>query len=300
MVISNPFRRISHALVRWFDTAAVPAPAGGSPAPTKRVDWVRVVPFIAMHAMCLGVFFVGWHPGAVAVAIGLYLVRMFAITGFYHRYFSHRTFRTSRPVQFLFALLGSSATQRGPLWWAAHHRKHHRYSDTELDVHSPRQHGFWWSHMGWITSAENFATDLREVRDFARYPELRWLDRFDILVPVLLATTLFLVGGMPYLIWGYFVSTVALFHGTSLINSLAHRLGTRRYETGDDSRNSLVLALVTLGEGWHNNHHKFPGAARQGFFWWEVDITYYGLVVLQWFRVIRDLRPVPARVLNAA
>ncbi len=300
MVISNAFRRISHALVRWFDTAAVPAPAGGSPAPTKRVDWVRVVPFIAMHAMCLGVFFVGWHPGAVAVAIGLYLVRMFAITGFYHRYFSHRTFRTSRPVQFLFALLGSSATQRGPLWWAAHHRKHHRYSDTELDVHSPRQHGFWWSHMGWITSAESFATDLREVRDFARYPELRWLDRFDILVPVLLATTLFLIGGMPYLIWGYFVSTVALFHGTSLINSLAHRLGSRRYETGDDSRNSLVLALVTLGEGWHNNHHKFPGAARQGFFWWEIDITYYGLVVLQWFRVIRDLRPVPARVLNAA
>ena len=298
-MISNVFRRISHALVRWFDTAAVPPPAAGSGAPTKRVDWVRVVPFIAMHAMCLGVFFVGWHPGAVAVAIGLYLVRMFAITGFYHRYFSHRTFRTSRPVQFLFALLGSSATQRGPLWWAAHHRKHHRYSDTELDVHSPRQHGFWWSHMGWITSAESFATDLREVRDFARYPELRWLDRFDILVPVLLATTLFLIGGMPYLIWGYFVSTVALFHGTSLINSLAHRLGSRRYETGDDSRNSLVLALVTLGEGWHNNHHKFPGAARQGFFWWEVDITYYGLVVLQWFRVIRDLRPVPARVLNA-
>ena len=250
--------------------------------------------------MCLGVFFVGWHPEAVAVAIALYLVRMFAITGFYHRYFSHRTFRASRPVQFILALVGSSATQRGPLWWAAHHRKHHRYSDTELDVHSPRQHGFWWSHMGWITSAENFPTDLREVRDFARYPELRWLDRFDILVPVLLATTLFLIGGAPWLIWGYFVSTVALFHGTSLINSLAHRMGRRRYDTGDDSRNSLVLALVTLGEGWHNNHHKYPGAARQGFFWWEIDITYYGLVLLQWLRVIRDLRPVPRRILTAA
>ncbi len=299
MAIPSAIRRTVQALARWFDTAAVSAPGVGSAPPVKRVDWARVVPFIAMHALCLGVFFVGWHSDAVAVAIGLYLVRMFAITGFYHRYFSHRTFRTSRPVQFVFALLGSSATQRGPLWWAAHHRKHHRYADTELDVHSPRQHGFWWSHMGWITSAENFATDLREVRDFARYPELRWLDRFDILVPVLLAATLFLIGGAPYLIWGYFVSTVALFHGTSLINSLAHRLGSRRYDTDDDSRNSLALALVTLGEGWHNNHHRFPGAARQGFFWWEIDITYYGLVVLQWFRVIRDLRPVPARVLGA-
>ena len=292
--------RIVQAVARWFDTSAVRVPVEPGGTAAKRVDWVRVVPFIALHAMCLGVFFVGWHPEAVAVAIALYLVRMFAITGFYHRYFSHRTFRASRPVQFILALVGSSATQRGPLWWAAHHRKHHRYSDTELDVHSPRQHGFWWSHMGWITSAENFPTDLREVRDFARYPELRWLDRFDILVPVLLATTLFLIGGAPWLIWGYFVSTVALFHGTSLINSLAHRMGRRRYDTGDDSRNSLVLALVTLGEGWHNNHHKYPGAARQGFFWWEIDITYYGLVLLQWLRVIRDLRPVPRRILTAA
>jgi len=287
------------ALTLWFDAGAAGSPAEARPPGEQRVEWLRVVPFVAMHLMCLGVFVVGWHPGAVATAVGLYLVRMFAITGFYHRYFSHRTFRTSRPMQFVFAVLGASATQRGPLWWAAHHRKHHRHSDTELDVHSPRQHGFWWSHMGWITSAENFPTDLKEVRDLARYPELRWLDRFDILVPVALAATLFALGGLPYLIWGYFVSTVVLFHGTCLINSLAHQMGTRRYETDDDSRNSLALALVTLGEGWHNNHHRYPGAARQGFFWWEIDLTYYGLVLLSWLRVIRDLRPVPARVLRA-
>ncbi|MEZ4455295.1 MAG: fatty acid desaturase [Gemmatimonadales bacterium] len=258
------------------------------------------MPFIGMHLACLGVFFVEWRPGAVAVAAGLYLVRMFAITGFYHRYFSHRTFRTSRAAQFVFAVLGASATQRGPLWWAAHHRKHHRHSDTELDVHSPRQHGFWWSHMGWITSAANFPTDLREVRDLARYPELRWLDRYDIAVPVALAVILYLIGGASWLVWGYFVSTVVLFHATCLINSLAHQLGTRRYATDDDSRNNPLLALITLGEGWHNNHHRYPGAARQGFFWWEIDLTYYGLVLLSWLGIIRDLRPVPRRVLEAA
>lgn len=297
--MTGALRRLGRSLALWFDTSAATPPAAPGGAGAKRVEWLRVMPFIGMHLMCLGVFVVGWHPGAVATGVVLYLVRMFAITGFYHRYFSHRSYRASRPVQFVMALVGASATQRGPLWWAAHHRKHHRHSDTELDVHSPRQHGFWWSHMGWITSAENFPTDLKEVRDFARYPELRWLDRFDILVPVALAAGLFAFGGLPYLIWGYFVSTVVLFHGTCLINSLAHQMGSRRYDTDDDSRNSLVLALVTLGEGWHNNHHRYPGAARQGFFWWEIDLTYYGLRLLGWLGIIRDLRPVPARVLRA-
>jgi len=269
------------------------------PGSAKKVEWVRVIPFIGVHVACLGVFFVGWQADAVIVAATLYFVRMFAITGFYHRYFSHRTFRTSRAAQFVFALIGASAAQRGPLWWAAHHRKHHRHADTELDVHSPSQHGFWWSHMGWITSAENFPTDMKQVRDLAQFPELRWLDRNDVVVPAVLATLLFVIGGLPWLLWGFFVSTVVLFHGTCLINSLAHQLGTRRYETDDDSRNSFVLALITLGEGWHNNHHRYPGATRQGFYWWEIDVTYYGLVVLSWLRIIRDLRPVPARVLGA-
>ena len=285
------------AIARWLDSAAA-ADAPALPSRGKRVEWVRVIPFLAMHLMCFGVLWIGAPRGAVAAAIVLYVVRMFAITGFYHRYFSHRTFRTGRAAQFLFALLGASATQRGPLWWAAHHRKHHRHADTALDVHSPRHHGFWWSHMGWITSAENFPTDLNEVRDLARYPELRWLDRFDIVVPVALAAALYALGGIAWLIWGFFVSTVALFHGTCLINSLAHRLGSRRFATDDDSRNSLPLALVTLGEGWHNNHHRYPGAVRQGFLWWEVDITYYGLLALRALGVIRDLRPVPPRILQ--
>lgn len=283
--------------VLWFDTGAVAVVPTDNP---RTVDWVRVIPFVGMHAACLGVIWVGWSWGAVSVALALYLVRMFAITGFYHRYFSHRAFKTSRVTQFAFALLGASAVQRGPLWWAAHHRKHHRHSDTEEDVHSPRHHGFWWSHMGWITSPANFATDLEAVPDLAQYPELRFLDRFDILVPIVLAVTLFVVGGWQWLVWGFFVSTVVLFHCTCFINSLAHVLGRRRYQTGDDSRNSLLLALVTLGEGWHNNHHRFPGAARQGFFWWEVDLTYYALQILQRFRLVWDLRPVPQRVLDEA
>jgi stearoyl-CoA desaturase (delta-9 desaturase) len=283
----------------WFDASAAQQYAAAA-GEGNVVDWFRVVPFVAVHLMCLGVIWVGWSWGAVLVALVLYAVRMFAITGFYHRYFSHRTFSTSRAGQFVLALLGSSAAQRGPLWWSAHHRKHHRHSDTEQDVHSPHQHGFWWAHMGWITAPSNFPTDFDQVPDLAKYPELKFLDRFDILVPLLLAVTLFLIGGWQWLIWGFFISTVVLFHATCFINSLAHLWGKRRYDTEDESRNNWLLAIITFGEGWHNNHHKYPGSARQGFFWWEFDLTYYGLKVLQWLRVIRDLRPVPARVLESA
>ena len=291
-------------MAAWFDSAAYrPAPAERA----RRVDWVRIAPFIGVHLLCLGPVWVGWSWTAVAVAAALYWTRAFALTAFYHRCFSHRTFRTSRLVQFLFALLGASAAQRGPLWWAAHHRLHHRHADGPGDVHSPHQHGFWWSHVGWIAAPENFPTRLDVVPDLARYPELRLLDRFDVLAPALLAGGLFVAGellerggaatsGPQLLVWGFFISTVALFHATSLINSLAHRSGSRRYATRDHSRNNLVLALLTLGEGWHNNHHRYPAAARQGFAWWEIDVTYYVLVVMSRLGLVRDLQPVPDHV----
>lgn len=298
------------SLVRWVDAwAGVEDIRENDP---QCVDWSRVVPFVVLHLMCLGVFWVGWSWTAVGTAAALYAVRMFAITGFYHRYFSHRAFKTSRWCQFAFALVGSSAVQRGPLWWAAHHRHHHRHSDQASDIHSPHQHSLLWSHMGWITSRPNFVTKRRLVPDLDRFPELRFLDRFDILVPVTLAVGLYALGswlavhapglgtsGGQLIIWGFFVSTVALFQGTNTINSLAHRYGSRRYETGDDSRNNVWLALITLGEGWHNNHHHFPGAARQGFFWWEIDLTYYGLRVLAALGIIWDLKEVPAAMLHA-
>ena len=297
---------ILKSVVRWFDSWAGAGTETGDP---EKTDWVRVLPFLFMHVGCLAVFWVGWSSTAVAVAILLYGLRMFAVTGFYHRYFSHRTFRTSRWGQLLFALLGNSAVQRGPLWWAAHHRHHHRHSDEEHDVHSPHHHGLYWSHFGWITSRSNFATRLELVKDLARYPELRFLDRFDTLVPLALALSLYGLGelaalyfpalgtnGWQLLVWGFFISTVVLFHGTCTINSLAHMFGKRRYATRDESRNSLLLALITMGEGWHNNHHHYPAATRQGFFWWEIDITYYLLWVLSWTGLIWDLRAVPERV----
>ena len=311
------FRKRQAVLARlrcWFDSDAASSVAAGPHADVgvreaNQIDWLRALPFIGMHLACLLVFVVGVSSVAVATAAALYALRMFAITGFYHRYFSHRTFRANRWMQFTFALIGATSVQRGPLWWAAHHRRHHRHADTPHDPHSPAVHGFWRSHVGWFLTRDAFRTDLSRVRDLARYPELRWLDRFDIFAPVLLAAALFATGvllerhapqlgtsGGQMLVWGFFVSTVALFHATVTINSLAHRFGHRRFPTRDDSRNNLWLALLTLGEGWHNNHHFYPGSARQGFRWWEIDLTYYGLYAMERLGLIRDLKPVPAWV----
>lgn len=296
---------------RWL-ASDISAP-GKAVLDKKEVDWPRVIPFIGMHVACAAVVWVGWSWTAVGVAVAGYLIRMFAITGFYHRYFSHRAFKTSRFMQFVFAVMGSSAVQRGPLWWASHHRHHHRHSDTPLDVHSPHQHGVLWSHMGWFTARSAYVANLEAVPDLARYPELRFIDRFDTLVPVLFAGLLTLAGfllgtfapslgvtGPQLLVWGFFVSTVALYHGTYTINSLSHLIGSRRFKTGDSSRNNFVLALITLGEGWHNNHHYYPGAVRQGFYWWELDITYYVLWVLKKVGLVWDLNPVPTRVYEKA
>lgn len=294
----------------WLDSATLSSQ--GEIDESTRLEPVRLIPYLILHGGCLGVVWVGWSWTAVAVAAALYLVRMFAITGFYHRYFSHRTFRTSRWAQFLFAVLGNSSAQRGPLWWAAQHRKHHSHSDGAEDPHSPHEHGLYWSHFGWLTVRRNLVTDMRAVPDLARYPELRFLDRFEIIVPALLGAALFVLGeflryaaphlgtsGLQMVVWGFFVSTVVLFHCTCLINSLAHLVGTRRFETRDESRNNLPLALLTLGEGWHNNHHRYPSSVRQGFYWWEVDLTYYGLWLLERIGLIWDLRPVPVHVLES-
>jgi stearoyl-CoA desaturase (delta-9 desaturase) len=215
-------------------------------------------------------------------------------------------------MQFVFALVGAASVQRGPLWWAAHHRQHHRHADTLQDLHAPR-HGFWRSHVGWFLTRRAFATDLSRVPDLARFPELRWLDRYDVAVPAALAVGLYALGaglqhlwpalgtsGPQLLVWGFFISTVVLFHATVTINSLAHRFGTRRYATTDDSRNNVWLALLTFGEGWHNNHHFYASSARQGFRWWEIDMTWYGLRVLAMLGLVRDLKPVPAWVLAKA
>jgi stearoyl-CoA desaturase (delta-9 desaturase) len=305
-VESIALQNIWKTIRQWFDSDYFPEGADVVRERPDAFEFRRCIPFLILHAGCLGALWTGWSIAAVTVALALYAVRMFAVTGFYHRYFSHRTFHTSRAMQFVFAVLGNTSVQRGALWWASVHRHHHQHSDQEEDIHSPGLRGFWWAHIGWMTSSRNFPTRYERVRDLARYPELVFLNRFDLIVPVLFAMAVFGFGkvcewlapqwhtsGWQMLVWGFFISTVFLLHGTLFINSLAHQMGSRRYNTGDDSRNSMVLALVTLGEGWHNNHHRYMNAARQGFYWWEIDPTYYALKALSWTRVIWNLRTVP-------
>jgi stearoyl-CoA desaturase (Delta-9 desaturase) len=256
-----------------------------------RVSWLQRVPLLGTHAMCLAVFFVGASARNVLVCILLYYARMLAVTVGYHRYFSHRAFKTGRGFQMCLAIAASSSAERGVLWWASHHRHHHRASDTQDDVHSPLHRGFWWSHFGWLFCARYDQTDFEAIRDFARYPELRFLDRYYMLVPGALAVILYVAGGFSLLIWGFFVSTVLLWHGTFTINSLNHMFGSRRYSTNDGSRNNWLLAiLVTCGEGWHNNHHYRPSSANHGRVWWEIDLTYGLLKALAWIGLVWDLR----------
>ncbi|RMH40175.1 MAG: acyl-CoA desaturase [Deltaproteobacteria bacterium] len=227
----------------------------------------------------------------------MYALRMFFVTAAYHRYFSHRAFKTSRWFQAVLAFMAETSSQKGILWWAAHHRDHHKYSDTPRDIHSPRQSGIWYAHVGWVLSDRTREYDRGRVPDLVRYPELVWLDRYWAVPVVAFAAAMFALGGWHGLVWGYGVSTVLLWHGTFTINSLSHVIGRRRYDTSDDSRNNAALALITLGEGWHNNHHHYQSSANQGFFWWEVDVTYYILRALAAAGIVWDLRKPPQRVL---
>ena len=294
------FKNFSITIIRWFDSSAV------EDSNEDKIDWTRIVPFILLHLAVIAVFWVGWSAIAVIFALAFYALRMFGITAFYHRYFSHKTFKTSRTAQFIFALIGASATQRGPLWWASNHRHHHVHSDKATDIHSPKQRGFLWSHMGWFLSKKNFKTNFERIQDFAQFPELKWIDRFDIVVPFVFAVFTFILGvllnwlspelgtnGWQMFTWAYVISTIMVFHGTFLINSLAHVIGTRRFKTRDDSRNNFILALITFGEGWHNNHHKFPGSAKHGLHCWEIDLSYYGLWMLEKLGIIWDVNKGP-------
>lgn len=254
------------------------------------------IPFVLAHLACLGAIWSGVTTEAVVLGISLYWIRMFSITAGFHRYFSHRSFKTSRAGQFVLAFLSQTSAQRGVLWWASKHRHHHKHSDTELDVHSPRQRGFFYSHVGWIFTAEHEETDYDSIPDLTKYPELVWLNKHPYLPAAMLAVACFLIAGWPGLFVGFFWSTTVLYHGTFFINSLAHVHGNQRYVTGDDSRNNWWLAIITMGEGWHNNHHAYQRSTRQGFRWYEFDPTFYILKALSWVRIVWDLGEPPADV----
>jgi len=267
-------------------------------APDERLNKASSIPFLLAHLICLLAFLTGVTTTAVVLFLALYWGRMFFITAGYHRYFSHRSYKLGRAMQFVMAFGGASAAQKGPLWWASHHRNHHRYSDTDRDLHSPLK-GFWWSHVGWILCDKNNGWNQDDIKDFVKFPELRWIERHDWVAPWTVALLSLYVGGWSGLVFGFFFSTVVLWHATFAVNSLAHVMGRRRYATSDTSRNSVLVALLTLGEGWHNNHHYFQASSRQGFFWWEFDVTYYVLKGLSWLGLVKDLKRPPARLLAA-
>lgn len=254
------------------------------------------IPFLSIHLMCFWAFQTGVQLDWVLLAIGSYYVRMFGVTGGYHRYFAHRSYKTSRIFQFLMAFLAMTSAQKGVLWWAAHHRHHHKYSDQEADFHSPLQRGFWFSHVGWILSEKYAQTDWPLVRDFSRYPEICFLNRFYFIPPLLYGLLIYMIWGSPGVIWGFFISTTALYHCTFFINSLTHLIGRVRYQSKDGSKNSFVLAVLCCGEGWHNNHHHYQSSVNQGWFWWEVDLSYYILSVLSWVGLVWGLRKPPDHI----
>lgn len=266
--------------------------------PSDRFCYLETIPFGLVHLACFAAIFTGVHVTDLLIAVALYMLRMFGITAGYHRYFSHRSFKTSRVFGFVLAFLAQSSAQRGVLWWAGKHRHHHRYSDTQNDVHSPIRRGFWYSHLGWFFNAKHGKTDLVSVPDLATYPELRWLDRHPYLPAFLMGFLVWLMAGWSGLVVGFFWSTVALWHATFAINSLAHVLGHQRYLTGDQSRNNWWLALLTFGEGWHNNHHHYQSAARQGFRWYEVDLSYYLLRMLSAVGLVWELQTPPGHVVR--
>jgi stearoyl-CoA desaturase (delta-9 desaturase) len=263
--------------------------------PEERVNIRSSIPFFLVHLLPFLAVVTGVSLKVVVLALATFWVRLFFITGGYHRYFSHRSYRLGRVAQFVMAFGGTMAAQKGPLWWAAHHRNHHQFADTDRDIHTPKR-GFWWSHVGWILCDKFGESRHDNIRDFAKYPEIRFLDRHDWIGPWTLGVLCYLIGGWSGLLIGFFASTVVLWHTTFTVNSLAHVFGRRPYDTPDTSRNSVLVAIATGGEGWHNNHHRYPFAARQGFHWWQIDMTYYVLLGLRALGIVRDLRPVPVEV----
>lgn len=271
------------------------------------VDPLRLIPFLLMHVGCVGILFVGTSTAALVLASILYVLRMFFITAFYHRYFSHRAFECSRKFQAVMAIVGCTAGQRGPLWWASHHRSHHLHSDTNKDPHSPSQTGFWFSHSLWFLTPKTYLTPENHIKDWLIFPELKWIDKTDWLPFVGLAGICYALGsllntffpgletsGAQCLVWGFFVSTTCLYHATYAINSLGHLWGTRRFGTRDNSRNNSILALITLGEGWHNNHHRYPRSARHGLYWWECDIAYLGIMLMSAVGLVWNVQKAPS------
>lgn len=270
--------------------AAIPPRAPISVTTIVLHAW-SLAPMIAVHVGAIGVLFVaGTWADWITLAVVAYLRGLISTIG-YHRFFAHRSFKTSRVAQFFLASACCANLQQGPMWWAAYHRHHHRYSDEPGDVHSPHHGGFWWAYCGWLFIP--LQPQWEQVRDLRRFPELVLLERFWQIPGILLAVTFWLIGGWSLLCIGFCLSAVLSFQLTFVVNTLGHLIGSRRYPTPDHSTNSFLLALMSLGDGWHNNHHHYPHTAQAGFFWWEVDGAFRVIRVFERLGIIWDVRRVP-------
>lgn len=265
----------------------------------SKYNWPSMIFIGGTHLIAiLAPFWIEITQEGIFILFVLYLINTFGITVGYHRYFSHKSFTTSRLFQFILALLAQSATQNGVLWWAEKHRLHHRYSDTKDDVHSPVTQGFFYGHCGWLFILANAEKKYTLVKDLERFPELRWLDKYDQLPTIILGIIILMTSGWSGFVIGFCLSRVICWHGAFTVNSIAHLYGSQRYMTGDNSRNCFWLSLFTYGDSWHNNHHHYASSANHGFFWWEIDIGYYLLVILSWLGIVWDLKKPPPHLLT--
>jgi len=292
------------AFILFVEDHRMTTPAAFAPKPRayRLFSYVGTLPFFLVHLACFAAIWTGVSWWSVIMCFSLYYIRMFGVTAGYHRYFAHRSYKASRVVQFCIALLAQSSAQKGALWWAAHHRHHHKASDTPEDRHAPK-YGFLNSHFGWILNPDNDETAYELIPDLAKFPELRFLNDYHLLPPFALGALSYFFGmwvgnAWEGLVVGFFWSTVLCWHGTFTINSLTHLWGKRVYPTTDDSRNSFILAMITCGEGWHNNHHYYQTSCRQGFRWWQIDLSYYGLTALSWVGLVSKLKQPPQAILD--
>jgi stearoyl-CoA desaturase (delta-9 desaturase) len=266
-------------------------------------NFVQIGIFWTVQASALLVFFVPFSWGFVALWAASHFLRAIGLTLSFHRYFAHRAFKMNRVARFAWAWIGTAAMQKGPLWWASHHVNHHKFADRDGDPHSPMVSGVFYAHIGWFlhdTKYDRVEATNPVIRDFSRVPEIAWLERFFFVPPALLAGAMFLVGGFPWLVWGFCLPTMTLAHATFAINTVNHMFGSRRFETVDESRNNAITALFAAGEGWHNNHHRYQRAARNGFYWWEFDMTWYVIRAMAAVGLVWDIQSVPKRIYDEA
>jgi stearoyl-CoA desaturase (delta-9 desaturase) len=253
---------------------------------------------VIFHIFAIAAFWsFSWTNLAVALALHWIAVG-FGISLGYHRLHTHRGFKTSKAFEYFLAICGTLTLEGGPMFWVATHRQHHQLSDQEGDPHSPRDGGFW-AHMGWIlfgdTHHNNTELMGKYAPDLGREPFYRWLNTYHYLPLTTLGLILLAVGGWSMVLWGIFLRVIVGLHATWLVNSATHMWGSRRFETRDDSRNSWWVALLTFGEGWHNNHHAHPVSARHGLAWYEFDISWITLRILNAFGIVRDLKVAKVR-----